>query len=102
MSAIFDFNKRVTITGAHPAKADREILGIELVVTPPKTVNGVDVAPRGYPPGFFLDRDISSRSRRALLGKTVTAEASCAYDGSTRAPLRTMMLPNHKFACACP
>ena len=101
MSAYFDFNNRVTVTGAL-AKIDWRNPHIELIVD---TKNGEQAQPyrlEGPAPGFFRDRDISKEDIEGAFGKMVTAEASRARDGSAWGLLRTMTLPSGKLVSACP
>ena len=101
MSAYFDFNNRVMITGTL-SKIDWRNPHIELIVD---TKDGEQVKPyrlEGPAPGFFRDRDISKEDIDAALGKPVTAEASGARDGSPWGLLRTMTLPSGKLVSACP
>ena len=101
MSAYFDFNNRVTVTGTL-AKIDWRNPHIELIVD---TKNGEQVQPyrlEGPAPGFFRDRDVSRADFDGALGKAVTAEASGARDGSAWGLLRTMTLPDGKLVSACP
>ena len=81
MSALFDFNDRVTVTGTL-TKVDWRNPHIELGVD---MKNGEQVQSwslEGPPPSFFRARDINRSDVEAALGKTVTAEASRARDGS--------------------
>jgi hypothetical protein len=101
MSAYFDFNNRVTITGTL-SKIDWRNPHIELIVD---TKDGETAQPwrlEGPSPGFFRDRDVSKADFDGALGKPVTAEASRARDGSTWGLLRTMTLPNGKLVSSCP
>jgi hypothetical protein len=101
MSAYFDFNNRVMITGTL-SKIDWRNPHIELIVD---TKDGEKVQPyrlEGPAPGFFRDRDISKADIDAALGMAVTAEASGARDGSPWGLLRTMTLPGGKLVSACP
>jgi len=101
MSAIFDFNNRVTVTGTL-SKIDWRNPHIELIVD---TKNGEQVQAyrlEGPAPGFFRDRDVSRADFDGALGKAVTAEASGARDGSAWGLLRTMTLPSGKLVSACP
>src|SRR5688500_8597222 len=101
MSAYFDFNNRVTVTGTL-AKIDWRNPHIELIVD---TKDGEQVQPwrlEGPAPGFFRDRDVSREDFDVALGKAVTAEASRARDGSSWGLLRTMTLPSGKLVSACP
>jgi len=101
MSAYFDFNNRVTITGTL-TKIDWRNPHIELIVD---TKNGEQVQAfrlEGPAPGFFRDRDVSKADFDGALGMAVTAEASGARDGSPWGLLRTMTLPSGKLVSACP
>ncbi len=101
MSALFDFNDRVTLSGTL-TKVDWRNPHIELGVD---MKNGDQVQSwslEGPPPSFFRARDINRSDVEAALGKTVTAEASRARDGSRWGLLRIMTLPDGKVVSACP
>ena len=101
MSAAFDFNNRVKITGAL-AKVDWRNPHIELVVDVKDGQRAETWRLEGPAPVFFRDRDISRTDFEAAVGKPVTAEASRARDGSTWGLLRTITLPDGKLVSACP
>ena len=101
MSAIFDFNQRVTISGTL-SKVDWRNPHIELVVDVKEGEKVQVWRLEGPSPVFFRDRDISKADLEGAFGKVVTAEASRARDGSTWALLRTMTLPGGKLVSACP
>ena len=101
MSAIYDFNDKVTMTGTL-SKIDWRNPHIELIV---ETKNGTDVQTwslEGPSPSFFREREINKTDVEAALSKPVTAEASRARDGSRSGLLRTMTLPGGKVISACP
>jgi len=102
MSALFDFNDRVTVSGTL-SKIDWRNPHIELVVD---TKSGGEQVQswslEGPPPSFFRARDINKSDIEAALGKMVTAEASRARDGSRSGLLRVMTLPDGKIVSACP
>jgi len=101
MSAIYDFNDKVTMTGTL-SKIDWRNPHIELIV---ETKDGAQVqnwSLEGPSPGFFRERDINKADVEAALHKTVTAEASRARDGSRAGLLRTMTLPGGRVLSACP
>ena len=102
MSALYDFNDRVTFSGTL-TKMDWRNPHIELVVD---TKNGGEQVEtwslEGPPPGFFRARDVNKSDIEAAIGKTVTAEASRARDGSHTGLLRVMTLPQGKLVSACP
>jgi hypothetical protein len=101
MSAIYDFNDRVTLSGTL-TKVDWRNPHIELVVD---TKSGDQVQTwsfEGPPPSFFRARDINKSDIEAYVGKSVTAEASRARDGSRSGLLRIMTMPDGKVVSACP
>jgi len=101
MSALYDFNDRVTMSGTL-TKIDWRNPHIELFVD---TKNGNQVQTwslEGPSPSFFRARDINKSDIEAALNKTVTAEASRARDGSRAGLLRVMTLPDGKVVSACP
>jgi hypothetical protein len=102
MSAIYDFNDRITMTGTL-SKIDWRNPHIELIVD---TKNGgAEVQSwslEGPSPSFFRTRDINKSDVEGALNKTVTADASRARDGSRAGLLRTMTLPDGKVISACP
>jgi Family of unknown function (DUF6152) len=101
MSALFDFNDRVTVTGTL-TKFDWRNPHIQLIVDVNKEGQVETWTLEGPPPVFFKDRDISKTDIESAFGKTVTAEASRARDGSRAGLLRTMTLPGGKVVSACP
>ena len=101
MSAIFDFNNRVTLTGTL-SKVDWRNPHIELFVDTKDGQQAQAWKLEGPSPGFFRDRDISKADFEGAMGKGVTFEASRARDGSLSGLLRTMTLPSGKLVSACP
>lgn len=101
MSALFDFNNRVTMTGTL-TKFDWRNPHIQLIVEVNKDGQMETWTLEGPPPVFFKERDISKSDFENAFGKTVTAEASRARDGSRTGLLRTMTLPGGKLVSACP
>ena len=51
---------------------------------------------------FFRTREISSDEFKVAIGKTVSAEASRARDGSRSGLIRTITLPDGKVISLCP
>jgi hypothetical protein len=100
MSAIYDFNDKVTISGTL-SKIDWRNPHIELIVDT-KSGGTETWALEGPSPSFFRARDINKSDIETALNKTVTAEASRARDGSKAGLLRTMTLPDGKLISACP
>jgi len=102
MSAVFDFSDRITLTGTL-IKIDWRNPHIELTVEGKgEGEQGQTWSIEGPPPSFFRVRDINKSDVETALGKTVTAEASRARDGSRSGLLRVMTLPNGKVVTACP
>ena len=101
MSALFDFNDRVMVTGTL-TKVDWRNPHIELGVDMKKGEQVESWSLEGPPPSFFRARDINRSDVEAALGKSVTAEASRARDGSRWGLLRIMTLPDGKVVSACP
>jgi hypothetical protein len=101
MSALFDFNNRVTVTGTL-TKFDWRNPHIQLIVDVNKDGQTETWSLEGPPPVFFKEHDINKSDFEGAFGKTVTAEASRARDGSRSGLLRTMTLPSGKLVSACP
>ena len=104
MSALFDFNDRVTVSGTL-TRLDWRNPHIYVFVDG-KTATGQAAAQawsiEGPPPSFFRAREINRTDIEAAVGKAVTAEVSRARDGSTAGLLRVMTLPDGKVVSACP
>ena len=102
MSAIYDFNDRITMTGTL-VRIDWRNPHIELVVDSKNGGTEVQTwALEGPSPSFFRARDINKADIESAMNKAVTAEASRARDGSRSGLLRTMTLPDGKVLSACP
>ena len=102
MSALFDFNDRVTLTGTI-TKIDWRNPHIYVVRDAKGTGNDVQAwSIEGPPPSFFRARDINKVDFENAIGKPVTAEASRARDGSRSGLLRMLTLPDGKVVSACP
>ena len=102
MSALFDFNDRVTLTGTLRT-VDWRNPHIRLIVDVKGDGGEMQAwSIEGPPPGFFRARDSNKSDFEMALGKTVTAEASRARDGSRAGLLRIITLPDGKVVSACP
>ena len=102
MSALYDFNDRITMSGAL-TKIDWRNPHIELIVDAKNGGSETQTwSLEGPSPSFFRARDINKTDIEAALNKTVTAEASRARDGSRAGLLRVMTLPDGKVVSACP
>ena len=102
MSAVFDFNDRVTFTGTLKSH-DWRNPHIELMVDAQAEGGKVTAwKVEGPPPNFFRTRDIGKADIEAAMGKTVTIEVSRARDGTQWGLLRLVTLPDGKMVSACP
>src|SRR3954469_8258191 len=82
MSAIYDFNDKVTMSGTL-SKIDWRNPHIELIVETKNSPTDVQSwSLEGPSPSFFRERDINKADVETALNKMVTAEASRARDGS--------------------
>jgi hypothetical protein len=101
MSAVFDFNNRVSLSGTL-TKFDwrNPHINLTVEVKGDKEVETWQV--EGPPPSFFRLRDISKMDFENASGKVVKVEASRARDGSRSGLLRVMTLPDGKLVSACP
>ena len=101
MSALFDFNDRVTLTGAL-TKMDWRNPHIYVAIDAKRGAAVEEWSVEGPPPNFFRARDITKADIEKAIGKVVTAEVSRARNGSKSGLLRTMMLPDGRLVSACP
>ena len=102
MSAAFDFNDRVSLTGTL-TKVDWRNPHIYLVLDVKRDGEQVEAwSIEGPSPSFFRTREISSDEFRVAIGKTISAEASRARDGSRSGLIRTVTLPDGKVISLCP
>lgn len=102
MTAVFDFNDRVTFTGTLTAVDWRN----------PHTYFTVEVKgaggaieswqAEGPAPSFFRIREVGKPDFEASVGKTVTVEVSRARDKSRFGLIRTFTLADGKVVSACP
>jgi hypothetical protein len=101
MSALFDFNNRVSLSGTL-TKYDWRNPHIYLTVEVKgdKAVETWQV--EGPPPSFFRTRDVGKADFENAAGKMEKFEASRARDGSRTGLLRVMTLPDGKLVSACP
>jgi hypothetical protein len=102
MSAAFDFNDRVALTGTL-TKVDWRNPHIYLFLDVKREGDQVEVwSIEGPSPSFFRTRDISSDEFKLAVGKTVSAEASRARDHSRSGLIRTITLPDGRVISLCP
>lgn len=102
MTALFDFNDRVTLKGTL-TKVDwrNPHIYLEMEV---KGAGGAMETWRieGPSPSFFRVRNVGKADFEGTVGKTVTVELSRARDKSRSGLIRTLTLPNGKVVSACP
>jgi Family of unknown function (DUF6152) len=101
MSAAFDFNDRVSLTGTL-TKVDWRNPHIYLFLDVKQGDQVEAWSIEGPSPSFFRARDISSDDFKVAVGKTVSAEASRARDHSKSGLIRTITLPDGKVISLCP
>jgi hypothetical protein len=101
MTALFDFNDRVTLNGTLTRVDWRN----------PHTYLTLDVhasgavqswQAEGPSPTWFRIRDIGKADFEASIGKSLTVEVSRARDKSLSGLIRTITLPSGKVVSACP
>ncbi len=102
MTAVFDFNDRVTFTGTLTAvdwRNPHTYFTVEV-----KGANGAIESwqSEGPAPSFFRIRDVGKADFEASVGKTVTVEVSRARDKSRFGLIRTFTLADGKVVSACP
>ena len=102
MSALFDFNNRVSLSGTL-TRLDWRNPHVYLAVDvkgDKGEVESWDV--EGPSPSFFRTHDVTRMDFEDGVGKMVMFEASRARDGSRTGLLRAITLPNGKLVSACP
>ena len=104
MSALFDFNDRVTVAGTL-TKLDWRNPHIYVFVDGKTKADQPQLqtwAIEGPSPLFFRQQSINRTDVEAYIGKAVTAEVSRARDGSNTGLLRVLTMPDGKVVSACP
>ena len=102
MSAAFNFDDRVTVSGPLTKVAWTNPHTFLFVDSKSGDTAGQTWSMEGPSPGFFRTRDIARTEFESALGKTVTAELSRARDGSQSGLIRTITLPDGKVISLCP
>jgi len=102
MTAVFDFNDRVTFTGTLTSvdwRNPHTYFAVEV-----RGANGAIETwqSEGPAPSFFRIRDVGKPDFEASMGKTVTVEVSRARDKSRFGLIRTFTLASGKVVSACP
>lgn len=102
MTAVFDFNDRVTVSGTLTAIDWRNPHTYFTVVV--KGAGGATETWQieGPSPSFFRIRDVGKPDFEDSVGKNVTVELSRARDHSRSGLIRTFTLSNGKIVSACP
>ena len=102
MSAIFDFNDRVTLSGTL-TKLDWRNPHIEILVDAKRDNGQIEGwKAEGPTPIFFRSRDTTKADFEKALGKPVKLEVSRARDGSQSGLLRNITLLDGKVVNLCP
>jgi len=102
MTALFDFNDRVTLTG-ELTKVDWRNPHIYLTVDV-KAAGGKTESwqAEGPSPTWFRIRDVGKTEFVDNIGKSLSVELSRARDKSLSGLIRTITLPNGRVVSACP
>lgn len=101
MTALFDFNNRVSLSGTL-TKSDWRNPHIYLTVEVKGDKDVETWQLEGPAPNFFRIREINREDFDNAIGKMVKFEASRARDGSRVGLLRVLTLPDGKLVSACP
>jgi len=102
MSAIFDFNDRLTLSGTL-TQLDWRNPHIEIGMDAKRDNGQVEAwKAEGPTPIFFRSRDTSKADFEKAIGKPVKLEVSRARDGSHSGLLRNITLPDGKVVNLCP
>ena len=102
MTALFDFNDRVTLTGTL-TKIDWRNPHTYLIVDVKKAKGAMESwSAEGPSPSWFRIRDIGKTDFEASLSKSLTLELSRARDKSLSGLLRTITMPGGRVVSACP
>jgi hypothetical protein len=102
MTAIFDFNDRVTVTGTL-SKVDWRNPHIYLTVDVSKAGAAMETwQAEGPSPTWFRIRDIGKEDFASNIGKSLEVELSRARDKTPTGLIRTITLPGGRVVSACP
>ena len=102
MTAVFDLNDRVTLSGTL-TKVDFRNPHIGLEVDAKRESGTIEVwKAEGPPPSFFLSRDTTKADFQKAVGKPIKVEVSRARDGSRAGLLRNITLPGGTVMSLCP
>jgi len=102
MTAIFDFNDRVTLNGTL-TKIDWRNPHTYLTIDVQGSAGAAESwQAEGPSPTWFRIRDIGKADFESNLGKTLSVELSRARDKSRSGLIRTITLPGGRVVSACP
>jgi hypothetical protein len=102
MTALFDFNDRVTLTGTL-SKLDWRNPHTYLTIDVKNAKGAMENwSGEGPSPSWFRIRDIGKADFENSMGKSLTLELSRARDKSLSGLIRTITLPNGRVVSACP
>ena len=102
MTAIFDFNDRVTVTGTL-SKVDWRNPHIYLTVDVKNAGGAMETwQAEGPSPTWFRIRDIGKDDFANSIGKSFEIEMSRARDKTPTGLIRTITLPGGRVVSACP
>lgn len=102
MTALFDFNDRITVTGTL-TKIDWRNPHIYLSIDVKKATGASEAwQGEGPSPSWFRIRDVGKADFEKSIEKTLTLELSRARDKSLSGLIRTVTLPDGRVLSACP
>jgi hypothetical protein len=102
MTALFDFNDRVTVTGTL-TKIDWRNPHIYLTIEMKNDKGAMETwQGEGPAPSWFRIRDVGKEDFEKSIAKALTLELSRARDKSLSGLIRTITLPNGRSISACP
>ena len=102
MTAIFDFNDRVTLTGTL-TRVDWRNPHIYLTVDVKNAAAATETwQAEGPSPTWFRIREVGRDDFANSIGKSLNVEVSRARDKSPTGLIRTITLPNGRVLSACP
>jgi hypothetical protein len=101
MTALFDFNDRVTLNGTL-TKIDWRNPHTYLTIDVQAAGATESWQAEGPSPTWFRIRDIGKADFEGTLGKVLTVELSRARDKSRSGLIRTITLPSGRVVSACP
>jgi hypothetical protein len=102
MTALFDFNDRVTVTGTL-SKLDWRNPHTYLTIDVKNAKGAIETwQGEGPSPSWFRIRDIGKADFENSMGKPLTLELSRARDKSLSGLIRTLTLPTGRVVSACP